>query len=200
MLQSKNKGKVFGISIAAILIFSGCGVKKPVEIHSAAVQETIHATEGAESEDETPLEEIFLPTESETETVAEAGDTVNGVRIEDARAFMETFVNCVINGEKEKASAMIRFPRKVTLPGQSVVVNDADEFIEYYDDIFTEDFIQVLKTDIKEELNWNYIGFWLGSGEVWLMQPVNEELMVESIFNGEERSVMYPGEPGIQAG
>ena len=152
-----------------------------------------------------PVRVIPKKTASEAEeTVSDQAESdemfsVSGIGKEEADTFIKTFVSHLEAGEKKEAAEMILYPRKVTVPDGDLIVHNADEFLDYYDDIFTDDFIELLKEDSKKELNFNYQGVWIGNGELWVMKSENQ-MYVNSIFNGEDRSVKYEGEPGVQPG
>ena len=125
---------------------------------------------------------------------------ITGIRETDARAFLKKFVGHVKAGEKAEASRMIAFPRKVILPDQEVTVESPEAFLTYYDEIFTEDFKERLSQFMDEDsIWWNYRGVAVGNGEIWLNES-DGVLWIVTLNSAEERTVLYPGETGIQAG
>ena len=125
---------------------------------------------------------------------------ITGIRETDARAFLKKFVGHVKAGEKAEASRMIAFPRKVILPDQEVTVESPEAFLTYYDEIFTEDFKERLSQFMAEDsIWWNYRGVAMGNGEIWLNES-DGALWIVTLNSAEDRTVLYPGETGIQAG
>ena len=118
---------------------------------------------------------------------------ITGIRETDARAFLKKFVGHVKAGEKA-------FPRKVILPDQEVTVESPEAFLTYYDEIFTEDFKERLSQFMDEDsIWWNYRGVAVGNGEIWLNES-DGALWIVTLNSAEDRTVLYPGETGIQAG
>lgn len=125
---------------------------------------------------------------------------ITGIRETDARAFLKKFVGHVKAGEKAEASRKIAFPRKVILPDQEVTVESPEAFLTYYDEIFTEDFKERLSQFMDEDsIWWNYRGVAVGNGEIWLNES-DGALWIVTLNSAEDRTVLYPGETGIQAG
>lgn len=125
---------------------------------------------------------------------------ITGIRETDARAFLKKFVGHVKAGEKAEASRMIAFPRKVILSDQEVTVESPEAFLTYYDEIFTEDFKERLSQFMDEDsIWWNYRGVAVGNGEIWLNES-DGALWIVTLNSAEDRTVLYPGETGIQAG
>ena len=125
---------------------------------------------------------------------------ITGIRETDARAFLKKFVGHVKAGEKAEASRMIAFPRKVILPDQEVTVESPEAFLTYYDEIFTEYFKERLSQFMDEDsIWWNYRGVAVGNGEIWLNES-DGALWIVTLNSAEDRTVLYPGETGIQAG
>ena len=75
-----------------------------------------------------------------------------------------------------------------------------EAFLTYYDEIFTEDFKERLSQFMDEDsIWWNYRGVAVGNGEIWLNES-DGALWIVTLNSAEDRTVLYPGETGIQAG
>ena len=75
-----------------------------------------------------------------------------------------------------------------------------EAFLTYYDEIFTEDFKERLSQFMAEDsIWWNYRGVAVGNGEIWLNES-DGALWIVTLNSAEDRTVLYPGETGIQAG
>ena len=94
---------------------------------------------------------------------------------------------------------MIKYPRRVIMPDKELIVHNSDEFLKYYDMIFTSSFKLELESALNEGLDWNYSGAWIGYGDVWLRDYVGS-LYIDYISNDEGYAVMYEGEAGVQKG
>lgn len=123
----------------------------------------------------------------------------SGIRERDAQTFFKLLLGQINAGEKEKVAGQILFPRKVIALGNESVVQSAQEFLVYYDEIFTPEFVKQLNEQSGETLFGNYMGVSYGNGLLWI-QEVDGVLKIAAVNNGEERNVIYPGEPGIQPG
>lgn len=124
---------------------------------------------------------------------------ITGIREEEAKAFLKKFAAHVKTGEKEEASRMIAFPKKVILPDKQVTVQSPEEFLAYYDEIFTEDYKERIgQLMVEDDVWWSYRGVAVGNGEVWLNER-DGILWIEALNNGEDRAVQYPENTGIQA-
>lgn len=124
---------------------------------------------------------------------------ITGIREEEAKAFLKKFAAHVKAGEKKEASRMIAFPKKVVLPDKQVTVQSPEEFLAYYDEIFTADYRERIgQLMAEDDVWWSYRGVAVGNGEVWLNER-DGTLWIEALNNGEDRAVQYPENTGIQA-
>lgn len=123
----------------------------------------------------------------------------NGIDDDSAVKFMGRFISDILNDNKKDAAEIIKYPRRIIMPNKELIVHNSDEFLKYYDLIFTSSFKLELESALNEGLDWNYSGAWIGYGEVWL-RNYDGYLYIDYISNGEGYSVMYEGETGIQKG
>lgn len=106
---------------------------------------------------------------------------VNGIRQADAQAFAENFVNLAAADDREAVASMIRYPRTLTVDGTEYTLENAEDFLEHYDEILSVDFVKTLESLLSQPLSYRYDGTFLGSGELW-MSNAGGELLVESLF------------------
>lgn len=123
----------------------------------------------------------------------------NGIDEDSATKFMGRFISYILNDNEEAAAEMIKYPRRVIMPDKELIVHNSDEFLKYYDMIFTSSFKLELESALNEGLDWNYSGAWIGYGDVWLRDYVGS-LYIDYISNDEGYAVMYEGEAGVQKG
>lgn len=139
-------------------------------------------------------------TPEETDSQKDEMYEMTGIKKEEARAFLETWVEHIKDGEKEEVSSVIAFPKKVILPNQEVIVQNAEEFAVYYDEIFTEAYKEDLYRFLEEDsVWWNYRGVALGDGEVWLNKR-DGTLMIDALNSAEDRGVIDTEHTGVQPG
>ena len=68
-----------------------------------------------------------------------------GVSTETVTTYFETFQQAAAAGEQETVANLFRYPKQLQLPGEDVTyVNSAEEFLPYYDQIFTPDFLEAI--------------------------------------------------------
>ena len=68
-----------------------------------------------------------------------------GVSTADTTAFFEEFQKAAVEGDQETVANMFRYPKQLQLPGQEVTyVNSAEEFLPYYDQVFTQELLDTL--------------------------------------------------------
>ncbi|SCH72598.1 Uncharacterised protein [uncultured Clostridium sp.] len=188
--------KVAVLLTAVCMLFTACSPS------TAGGDRLARTTEEDQANDAAAANNTEEPSAENRADAAAADDTdkmfrISGIHETDARDMFRKFVGHITADEKEEASAMIRFPRKIVFSDREIEVQDAEQFLDYYDQVFTEDFKERLSRDLDGELFGNYMGVALGNGEVWLMSSEGT-IRVETINNGGECSVLYPGEPGVQ--
>ena len=87
----------------------------------------------------------------------------------------------------------------MVLPDKQVTVQSPEEFLAYYDEIFTADYRERIgQLMAEDDVWWSYRGVAVGNGEVWLNER-DGTLWIEALNNGEDRAVQYPENTGIQA-
>lgn len=212
-------GPQAGVPFPTTRIFMGDGTKFVIDTELSEAVDEAHANENistimdfiknrtapvkGEGADKTAEAGTGAKTDSASPESGAGEDKmyeITGIRETDARAFLKKFVGHVKAGEKAEASRMIAFPRKVILPDQEVTVESPEAFLTYYDEIFTEDFKERLSQFMDEDsIWWNYRGVAVGNGEIWLNES-DGALWIVTLNSAEDRTVLYPGETGIQAG
>lgn len=112
---------------------------------------------------------------------ADAMYQVNGIRQEEAQAFAENFVSLAQADDREAVASMIRYPRTLVVNGSESTLENAEDFLAYYEEILPESFIEHLDSLLSEPLSYRYDGTFLGDGALW-MRRADGELLVESLF------------------
>lgn len=138
---------------------------------------------------------VDKPTETTVSTTEQTADDPlleqAGMSTADAQALVDTFVGHVLAGESEQAAALFAYPRQLALPGQEVqYCASAEEFLPYYDDIFTLEFIETLKAHQNDPLTSDGMAVRACDGVLWLME-VDGTPMISSVFAASDRYLAY---------
>ncbi|EHS55851.1 hypothetical protein P4H71_14510 [Paenibacillus kribbensis] len=91
--------------------------------------------------------------------------------IQDPKAFLNTFKalqKAVADNDKEKVANYIFYPLRVNDSEKSLTIPNKKDFIEKYDQIFTDAIREALVNQKTDDLFVNYQGVMVGSGELWL--------------------------------
>lgn len=132
---------------------------------------------------------------------AEAFFMQSGMSKEEAAAFVSTFLEAVKADNREAVAGMIRYPRQVKTPAGEAQVAGAEEFLAYYDDIFTQDFRKKLEETPATDLFCKDGLIGLGDGSVWFYPAtVEDDMSVTSVNVSADRYVRYGGPSGVQPG
>lgn len=132
---------------------------------------------------------------------AEAFFMQSGMSKEEAVAFVSTFLEAVKADNREAVAGMIRYPRQVKTPAGEAQVAGAEEFLAYYDEIFTQDFRKKLEETPATDLFCKDGLIGLGDGSVWFYPATAEDDMsVTSVNVSADRYVRYGGPSGVQPG
>ncbi len=137
------------------------------------------------------------------EALAESDDFFrqSGMMREEAGAYVKTFVGAVTSGDRESAAAMISYPRSVKTPSWEGTVNSAEEFLAYYDEIFTSDFRKKLEQTSGDDLFCRNGLISSGDGSLWFYPATeSDDMSVCTVNAAEDRYVRYGGPSGVQPG
>ena len=149
-----------------------------------------------------------IPVESgSTEQPASQGEDAqaffeqSGMSKEEAAAFVKTFLEAVKADNREAVAGMITYPRKVKTPAGEGTAGSAEEFLAYYDEIFTAQFREKLGAVSASDLFCKDGLIGLGDGSVWFYPAtVEDDMGVSTVNVSEDRYVRYDGPSGVQPG
>lgn len=79
---------------------------------------------------------------------------VNGIRQADAQAFAERFVSAALSDDHDTVASMIRYPRTLTVDGTAYTLENAEDFLEHYDQILPGDFVKTLESLLSQPLSY----------------------------------------------
>lgn len=107
-------------------------------------------------------------------------------------AYFEAFQQAVAAGERETVAKMFLYPKQLQLPGQELTyVNSAEEFLPYYDQVFTPEFLEQIAQMEPDAFvrEGSTIGW--GDGAVWA-SVYNGQMTMTSVFaSREDRYLAY---------
>lgn len=81
--------------------------------------------------------------------------------------FYKEFKSAVVNEDQAAVAGMISYPLKVKLSDGKRIIRNKKELLASYDEIFTDEVIEVITNQKKKDLFVNSQGVMFGNGEVW---------------------------------
>lgn len=123
-------------------------------------------------EEETTEEEVVIQSDITTEEAAEG---------------VAAFLELVKAGDKEAIAGMISYPSQLTVPSGEYTVNSPEEFLPYYEELFTGEFTdQLLAEEPDAFLHNGLISF--GAGEIWFIASGEDNSLRITAINGMNES------------
>lgn len=77
------------------------------------------------------------------------------------------FYFAVLKGDKKAASKYISYPLRTMLNGNGSILRGPEQFMHYYEQIFTQSYVACLAKSIPHDMFWKNDAAMLGDGEVW---------------------------------
>lgn len=115
-----------------------------------------------------------------------------GVSTETVTAYFETFQQAAAAGEQETVANLFRYPKQLQLPGEDVTyVSSAEEFLPYYDQVFTPDFLEVIAQIDPADFTQEGPAIGWGEGAVWARVYDGEVTMASVFASREDRYLAY---------
>ena len=165
----------------------------------------------ADSLDLSLLTPVFPPAEGPAagETEYDAFLRRSGVRQDAAETFYRSFFTAVENDDRAAVAALVQYPRLLTLADGEHTVQSAEELLPDYDALFTDGLRESLSDWYYQEtlaegglavdliVHDGMIG--AANGAVWFA-PVDGELRLMTVQNGEGVSLRYGGPAGGHGG
>ena len=120
-----------------------------------------------------------------------------GMLREEAETYRIGIIEDVMSENKDAVAARFVYPKIVTVSSGTFEVKSADEFLSYYDEIFSETFKQNLDMEAEQELFCHNGMISFGSGLIWFGPVYGEESAAIITINGTDgSSVRNGGTPG----
>lgn len=165
----------------------------------------------ADSFDFTKLTPAVPPrTEAETPEpgwIAPAEDaflTATGIQESVAQDFFSEFVRAMEDDRRLAVAELIAWPRTVYTQEGSFLVENAEDFLPYYEDIFTEGLLEDIHENQYDRERADLIahdGMIGGAGgAIWFALLEDGRMAVLTVQNPEGNSIHYDGPAGITAG
>ena len=121
-----------------------------------------------------------------------------------AQSFYAEFVRAVEEDRREDVAAMIAWPRTFFTQEGSVLVENGEDFLPYYDDIFTDGLLEAIHENQynRERADLITHNGMVGSagGAIWFALLEDGRLAVLSVGSPEGCSIRYDGPAGVQPG
>lgn len=124
---------------------------------------------------------------------------LTGMSEEEAGNFVGDFVQKVKEGDKKAVADMICYPRMVTVSTGEHTVNNAAEFLPYYDEILTKEFQSILEQNDGDDFITQNGMAAFASGAVWFAS-VDGKICIMTIQNGEGLRLWSGENGGVKAG
>lgn len=106
-----------------------------------------------------------------------------------AEEFGDWIIICIKNNDKENLAELIHYPITPWTNPENGVIKDKQQFIEFYNQIITEDIKKsIVETDLNNIFS-NWQGSMLGNGELWFSKITDSEgYFITSINAGEAQN------------
>ena len=126
-----------------------------------------------------------------------------GIQEAVAQNFYCGFIRAVEEDRREDVATMIAWPRTVFTQEGSVLVENWEDFLPYYDDVFTEDLLEAIHENQYDHERADLIchdGMIGGAGgDIWFALLEDDRMAVLTVQNPEGNSIRYDGPAGITA-
>jgi len=130
---------------------------------------------------------VSLDDEPEEESTEAETSLAADLTQEQANAGVAAFLELLKAGDKEAIAEMILFPATVTVPSGAHDVNNAEEFLPYYDELFTEEFAdRLLKADHEAFVHNGMVSF--DAGQIWFIGDSESGSLEITAINGDNES------------
>jgi len=87
--------------------------------------------------------------------------------LQDAETFFLIVKTSMAAGDDVRIAESVKYPIRVTMDGQSILLKDPREFLDQYQTIFDQDFINTLFEMDETNLTLLPNGIQVGNGELW---------------------------------
>ena len=142
-----------------------------------------------------PVEVTETPQEEQTSQEDLSNDALYqevGVSTSDVTAFFEQFQQAAAAGDQDTVANMFRYPKQLQLPGLELTyVSSAEEFLPYYDQVFTQDFLTAIGEIDPADFTQDGPSIGWGNGAVWARVYDGEVTMASVFASREDRYLAY---------
>lgn len=167
----------------------------------SANKEAVEESAGTSNQEDSSS--AVMDTKEPEDMTAEAGTLEDnfyqqcGMLREEAETYRIGIIEDVMSENKDAVAARFVYPKTVTVSSGTFEVKSAEEFLSYYDEIFTETFKQNLDMEAEQELFCHNGMISFGSGLIWFSPVYGEESVAIITINGTDgSSVRNGGTPG----
>lgn len=110
---------------------------------------------------------VELPPVTATATLAPNMRPILPEDMQEAQTFFLILKMSMAAGDDVRIAESVRYPIRVSMNGQETLIADPDQFLEMYDRIFDEEFINTLSGIEETDLSLTTSGVQVGNGELW---------------------------------
>jgi hypothetical protein len=110
---------------------------------------------------------VEIPQVTATTTVEPRMRPILPDDLQDAETFFLIVKTSMAAGDDVKIAESVKYPIRVTMDGQEILLKDQREFLDQYETIFDQDFINTLFEMDETNLTLLPNGVQLGNGELW---------------------------------
>jgi len=94
---------------------------------------------------------------------------------DDVEKFMKYIKTSILNGDKEWIANHVRYPIKTTIKEKAITIKTKAQLIENFDQIFHQEFKDMIKSFCTCNMFSNYQGVMLGNGQIWINNKPNSK-------------------------
>lgn len=124
-----------------------------------------------------------------TDDTTDEMEHICGISETEYRTFLSEFQENLMRDNRKKIAEMLFYPQIYTDGSKDITICGSEEFLTYYDKIFTEEQTNNITKWSSEEVQYNWQGIFLGAGNIW-MQSLNGQIYITAV-RGENASVEW---------
>lgn len=149
-----------------------------------------------------PKAEAAVPEPDWTSPAEDMFYASTAIQEEVAQNFYCEFVRAIEEDRREDVAELIAWPRLVTVPDGTFTIETAEDFLPYYDDIFSEELLNTIHENQYDKsradlfTSSGMVGD--GGGTIWFALIEDGCIKVLTVQNPEGWSVRYDGPTGVQ--
>lgn len=113
-----------------------------------------------------------------------------GISKEQAEEFVEEFLYALQSDNRKWIAQHVSYPCVLKVEDAEIRIEDEEDFVSYYDDIFTAQYVEQLRQWGEDGLWANWQGITLGNGNIWFYSE-NGQWMINALVHEDGRLAMH---------